>query len=112
MAKFSQVVSEVPRLSSLFAGLERQTLAEGPLDERSRALAAVAVALALRHPELGDAMAWAKQRGVTNEDIGHAAAIAAAWRATATGAPQEEFEFAAAAGAPPAQPEAPAGGCC
>jgi alkylhydroperoxidase/carboxymuconolactone decarboxylase family protein YurZ len=50
---------------------------EGPLDERGRAIAALAVALVLGNQATLQAfLLAAKQVGITNEDFGHMAAIA------------------------------------
>lgn len=86
MTDFEMLLRETPAFQRRIAELLDSVLREGPLDTKSRGLAVLAVALATQHPALNEMLIWAKQQGVSNEEIGHLTAIAAALKATHFGA--------------------------
>ena len=103
MGEFDILLSGMPDLKDRFSELKNQVLWNGPLDARSRAVAAVAVAMALHHPSLSEMLIWAKQAGIPNEEISHLAAITAVLRA-------DGFGSSASAGNGQQQP--PIASCC
>ncbi|MET0647834.1 MAG: carboxymuconolactone decarboxylase family protein [Pyrinomonadaceae bacterium] len=103
MTDFELLLSATPGFQRRIAELRDSVLREGPLDPRGRSLAVVAVALATQHPALNEVLAWAKQQGLVNEEIGHLAAIASALKAT-------HFGAANGSGGGSAQPESAT--CC
>lgn len=104
MTDFELLLSGVPAFQARIAELRNSVLQEGPLDARGRTLALLAASLATGHPSVNQALIWAKQQGIRNDEIGHIAAIAAVLRATHAGVPAD-------AGSPEAEQQQPAG-CC
>jgi alkylhydroperoxidase/carboxymuconolactone decarboxylase family protein YurZ len=80
MDDFEVLLSGMPDVRDRFSELKGRVLGNGPLDARSRALAAAAIAIAVHHPALADVLVSAKQSGIRNEEISHVAAIAAVLR--------------------------------
>jgi alkylhydroperoxidase/carboxymuconolactone decarboxylase family protein YurZ len=105
MDEFDVLLSGMPGIKDRFSELKDQVLWNGPLDARSRAVAVVAVTMALNHPTLSEMLIWAKQAGMRNEEISHITAIAAVLRAGG-------FGSTASANNGNGQQLPPIAGCC
>lgn len=87
MQTFHEIVGRESRFSKSFDQYQKTVLTPGPLDERTVHAAALGMALALRHPDLGNFVTRSRQHQITAEEIAHLAAIASAVVASMTGVP-------------------------
>ena len=72
----TRLIELAPQINQRYQEYFNLVFDEGPLDERCRALAALAAAIALgNQAAIQSFLTAAKQIGVTNEDLGHVAAI-------------------------------------
>jgi alkylhydroperoxidase/carboxymuconolactone decarboxylase family protein YurZ len=100
----TRLIQLAPEIHERYQAYFRSVFDQGPLDERSRAVVAVTAALTIGNQGAVQTFATvAKQAGMTNEDLGHIAALVELVRL-------ETPQRAAAAEAAPARPAAKS--CC
>lgn len=99
----TKLLQLAPQIHERYHAYVESILEEGPLDEKSRALAALAAAITLgKQASIQSFLTSAKQQGVTNEEIGHIAALVDLVRIDAHQQPLAE----------PAAPRPAAKSCC